>query len=89
MDILYSATFYKDLKKIKDKTTRERVKTILFELKKSEDISRIKKVVKLKGHPLAYRIRIGNYRMGFLLQDENTIMISRFVKRNDIYKLFP
>ena len=87
--MLYSATFYKDLKEVKDKATRERVKTILFELKKSEDISRIKKVVKLKGHPLAYRIRIGRYRMGFLLQDENTIMISRFVKRNDIYKLFP
>ena len=43
---------------------------------------------KLSGHPEAYRIRVGDYRLGIFYSDE-IITIARFLKRNDIYKLFP
>jgi mRNA interferase RelE/StbE len=42
----------------------------------------------MSGHPEAYRIRIGDYRLGFYYT-ENQIEIARFLKRNDIYKVFP
>ncbi|MBC74145.1 MAG: plasmid stabilization protein, partial [Muricauda sp.] len=42
----------------------------------------------LAGHPNALRIRVGTYRLGFY-NENNTLILSRFVKRNDIYKLFP
>lgn len=42
----------------------------------------------MSGHPDAYRVRIGDYRLGIYYSD-NEITIARFVKRNDIYKLFP
>ena len=40
------------------------------------------------GHPYAYRIRIGDYRLGFYFED-NSIDIARFLKRDDIHKVFP
>ena len=42
----------------------------------------------MKGHSYAYRIRIGDYRLGFYFED-NTIFLARFLKRSDIYKVFP
>jgi mRNA interferase RelE/StbE len=35
-----------------------------------------------------YRIRIGDYRLGLLLEDD-TVTIVRFLHRRDIYRYFP
>ncbi len=43
---------------------------------------------KLKGHSSAYRIGIGDYRIGLFYED-NEIEISRIIHRKDIYKGFP
>ena len=43
---------------------------------------------KLKGHKLAYRIKLNNYRLCFYYQDES-IIIARFLPRKDVYKVFP
>ncbi len=88
MKLIYLSSFLKDLKKVDDKKVKTKVKEILLSLKEIENIQNNKQIVKLKGHPTAYRIRIGNYRMGMYLE-ENTITLARFLKRNDIYKLFP
>ena len=88
MKLIYLSSFLKDLKKVDDKKVKTKVKEILLSLKEIENIQNNKQIVKLKGHPTAYRIRIGNYRMGMYLE-ENTITQARFLKRNDIYKLFP
>ncbi|MBC8265510.1 MAG: plasmid stabilization protein [Flavobacteriales bacterium] len=88
MKLIYLSSFLKDLKKVDDKKVKTKVKEILLSLKEIENIQNSKQIVKLKGHPTAYRIRIGNYRMGLFIE-ENTITLARFVKRNDIYKLFP
>ena len=88
MKLIYLSSFLKDLKKVDDKKVKTKVKEILLSLKEIENIQNNKQIVKLKGHPTAYRIRIANYRMGMYLE-ENTITLARFLKRNDIYKLFP
>lgn len=88
MELIYLNSFLKDLKKVKNKKTLSQVKTVLFELKSAEDLSSINNSKKLSGHPFAHRIRIGDYRLGFFYS-EDKITIARFVKRNDIYKLFP
>ena len=53
-----------------------------------ENLDSLKGVKKLHGHFFAYRIRIGDYRLGFFKENE-TIILVRFLKRADIYKLFP
>jgi len=43
---------------------------------------------KMKGHTNAYRIRFGDYRIGFLFEN-NTIILSRVMNRKEIYRYFP
>lgn len=53
-----------------------------------DSLNDIPNTKKLKGHKSTYRIRIGDYRLGFFYENE-TISIARFVHRKDIYKIFP
>ena len=57
-------------------------------LRSSDDIRLLSQVKKIKGHKSAYRIRIGNYRLGFFVE-KNTIILTRVLHRKEIYKYFP
>ncbi|WP_374754821.1 type II toxin-antitoxin system RelE family toxin [Dyadobacter psychrophilus] len=43
---------------------------------------------KLKGFSNAYRIRIGDYRVGIFVEN-NIVELARIAHRKDIYKVFP
>jgi mRNA interferase RelE/StbE len=43
----------------------------------------------MKGHPRFYRIRVGDYRVGFELTGPNEILLILVAHRKDIYKRFP
>jgi len=88
MKIIYTRAVTKDVGKIKDKKLITKIMLVINNMKKATDLSELQSVKKLSGHPLAYRIRIGNYRLGFYFEN-NAITPMRFLKRNDIYKIFP
>ncbi len=88
MKIKYHKSLEKDLRKINDKKIKQKLKLIILEIKEAEVLDELKSVKKLSGHPNSFRIRVGTYRLGFYYEN-NTLILSRFVKRNDIYKLFP
>ncbi len=50
-----------------------------------EEIQHIKKLTGFKHH---YRIRIGDYRIGAIIIDEEVIL-ERFIHRKEIYKYYP
>ena len=81
--------FEKDIKKIKDKKLKQKVSAAITSMEKADSLADIKGVKKLKGskNP-AYRIRIGNYRLGFHLNKE-TIVLARFLDRKELYKYYP
>ena len=43
---------------------------------------------KLKGFHHHYRIRIGDYRIGAMIID-NEVVLERFIHRKEIYKYYP
>ena len=88
MLVKYEKSFLKDIKKLDDKVLARKLKTILEEFETKKDLSTIVQIKKLKGHSKFFRIKIGNYRLGFSYEDNN-IDIIRFLHRKDIYKLFP
>lgn len=88
MKVVYLESLVKDLKKVKDKKLLKALSKVFINLEECEDLFKISSVKKMSGHPEAYRIRIGNYRLGFYYS-ENQIEIARFLKQNDIYKVFP
>jgi mRNA interferase RelE/StbE len=88
MKVLFGSVFQKDLMKIKDSNLKSKIKKAIITLEESENLLQISNVKKMRGHSSAYRIRIGDYRLGFYFEDD-VVNIARVVKRNDIYKLFP
>ncbi|OYD46163.1 plasmid stabilization protein [Sphingobacterium cellulitidis] len=88
MEIIFLRSFVNDIKKINDKSIRSKIKEFIIQVEKAKTLTEIPDVVKMKGFSTAYRFRIGEYRLGFF-KYENTIELARFVKRNDIYKVFP
>jgi mRNA interferase RelE/StbE len=87
--IEFRKSFTKDLKKRKnDKPLLERVKQIILEVEEAQDIHKIKNLKKLKAQGNHYRIRLGNYRFGLVIDSDIAIFV-RFLPRGDIYKYFP
>ena len=56
----------------------EKVKTTI-------DINQLKK---LKGYKSAFRIKVGDYRIGLFIEND-VIEFARILHRKDIYNLFP
>lgn len=65
-----------------------RLADIIEELQKVSKPSEINNIKKLKGFKSAYRIKMGGYRIGFILED-NLIKLSRIMNRKEIYRYFP
>lgn len=88
MKVVFLRSFLVDIKKINDKKLKAKIKSFIIDLETFDSLEEISNVKKLKGFSTAYRWRIGDYRLGFY-KDNNIIELTRFVKRNDIYKVFP
>jgi len=88
MKVKYEASFLKDLKRLKRATTKIQVTSIIEEVKSVKDISGIANVKKMKGHNSAFRLRVGEYRLGFY-KENDLVIFSRFMHRKDIYDSFP
>ncbi|WP_340073986.1 plasmid stabilization protein [Leptobacterium sp. I13] len=88
MHIIYTRAITKDARKIKDEKTKADIRKLIEILEKAISLKDIPNIKKLKGHPEAYRIRIRDYRLGLYCDGKN-IVLSRLLKRNDIYKVFP
>jgi len=65
-------------------------KTIDFieQVQSASSIGEFRHIKKIKGSQNAFRVRIGDYRIGFYLV-QDTIQLARIVHRKDIYKYFP
>jgi len=54
----------------------------------AKSIMEIKNLKKMKGHLNHYRIKLGSYRAGIIING-NEIIFERFLHRKDIYKYYP
>ena len=88
MIVLFSKSFSKDLQKNTDITLKKEIIQIIEDFENAENLKEFSNIKKMKGHPEAYRLRIGKYRLGFYY-DGKVLTLGRFAKRADIYKLFP
>ena len=88
MNIKFEAKFEKDLKEIKDRNILAKLKQIILNCKQAESLAQITNIKKLQGYDSFYRIRLGDYRIGMEVI-ENEIIFTRFLHRKDIYKSFP
>ncbi len=88
MNVLIDKSFAEDIKKIKDKNVLNQLAVIIEITSKADKIDSIKNIKKLKAANNFYRIRMGDYRIGLIYNEQNLIFV-RFLHRKDIYKKFP
>lgn len=91
MKIILRKTFLKDIQKVSE-PQKSQVKLFLEELYASPSISESShSIMKLKGEKKKgdfFRIRFGEYRLGYE-KKEDGIIIYRILHRKEIYRYFP
>jgi mRNA interferase RelE/StbE len=89
MIVEFDSSFLKALSKIKDSSILNRIKKSIFELENSADLKNVSNLRRLSGYKTYFRIRIGDYRLGFESINNNTIRLIIIAHRKDIYRDFP
>ena len=88
MQIVITRQFEKDVEKELNKKLQQQLADIIEQIQKADGLLKIPNLKKMKGYKNAYRIRLGNYRIGFLLEND-VIKLSRVMNRKEIYRYFP
>ncbi|UIE39459.1 type II toxin-antitoxin system RelE family toxin [Leptodesmis sichuanensis] len=89
MNTEYLPSFLKDLKALKSTPVYDSIKTLAFEtIPGCSSLAEVRNLAKLTGYETAYRIRIGDYRIG-LFVERDTITFARVLHRKEIYRYFP
>ena len=94
MQIEITRKFQKQVEKCKDQRIKSKIRGIIEGVIAEENMntflaqSGIHNVKKLTGYKNSYRIRLGAYRIGLIIED-NSVIFAAFDHRSDIYKYFP
>lgn len=90
MKLTYSRLALKDIEKMRDPHAVRGLVKALDLLEAADDLRAMSQVKALAGNGSYYRIRIGNYRLGFRQSDDGQgILIMRMMHRREIYRHFP
>ena len=82
-------SFTRDIEKIRNQSLLNRIERKIAEMEAADaitEVSGVKKLTSSSGND--YSIRIGNYRLGLMTEDEVAILV-RFGHRSDLYQSFP
>ena len=88
MKTSFRPNFKRDVRKMKVKALRMQLAAIIREIEAADTLADVSHVKKLAGHANAYRVRVGQYRLG-LYCENNEVELVRFLHRKDIYEKFP
>ncbi|MDJ0601826.1 MAG: type II toxin-antitoxin system RelE/ParE family toxin [Crocosphaera sp.] len=89
MQVEYRQLFLKDLKKLKKQPIYSRIFELAFEtIPLADNLEVLSNIKAMKGYHNRYRIRIGDYRIGIEVQD-NQVEMMRVLHRREFYRYFP
>ncbi|MEO9802246.1 MAG: type II toxin-antitoxin system RelE/ParE family toxin [Reichenbachiella sp.] len=88
MKVIFLKKFSKDLDKIKQPKDREAILSLIESVHNCSSFREIPNTKKLAGFKDAYRIRLGDLRIGVFV-NEDAVDFARVAFRKDIYNLFP
>ena len=83
----FAKRFLKDLEKVKTPKQRQAISEIIEQVSKIDSFKKIPSLKKLVGFEDAYRIRVGQLRIGVFFDGE-TVLFARIANQKDIYRIF-
>lgn len=88
MEVRFSKKFLKQLAGI-PRETRVKIEDFVFnELSVKTAIGEVGKIEKMQGYSNCYKSRFGDYRVGFMVED-NVLTVKTVMHRREIYRFFP
>jgi mRNA interferase RelE/StbE len=85
----YTKRFLKELASF-PKAVQQRAEMIVFQELNSTNPFELGYLEKMTGYPDKYKIRLGDYRIGIMMDKQTqTIICQRIAHRRDIYRVFP
>ncbi|MBD2041530.1 type II toxin-antitoxin system RelE family toxin [Microcoleus sp. FACHB-672] len=88
MEVEFRKSFEKDLSKLRDEALLTRIQAIILEIEAAESLEEVSNVKKLKAEGDYYRIRVGDYRIGILI-NEDLVVFVRVLHWKEVYRYFP
>ncbi len=88
MEVEFYKGFDRQIDKLYDKKLLNHIAKAVKSVQDAKTIQDIPKLKKMKLSKTAYRIKVGNYRIGFYFIN-NIVSFAAFSHRKDIYKYFP
>jgi len=84
----FRESFARDLKGVREKKLLNRVREAIETIENADSLSVLLNLKKLKGEKNYFRLKVGNYRIGIVVESD-TVVFVRFLARKDIYRYFP
>jgi len=88
MNVSFKASFARDLQKIANANILKRIQIAIEQVEQAQDLQSVDNLKKLKVGNVYYRIRVGSYRIGLLIED-NLVTFVRCLHRKNFYRYFP
>jgi mRNA interferase RelE/StbE len=84
----FRESFGADLSAISDAALLRRIKKMIEQVEAATVFQQIPNLKRLEASGKYYRIRIGDYRLGFVFE-HSTVTFVRCLNRKEIYRYFP
>ena len=88
MEIRYRTSFGRDMRRERNSDLRRRVERTIEQLQNAPSVASVPGLASMKGYPNHYRVRVGEYPLGIVVDGDTAILV-RLLHRRDVYRHFP
>ena len=88
MKVTFRQSFARDLKKVKTQAVLDRVRRAIEQVEATSTTQEFRDLKKMSGAGNFYRIRVGDYRLGVVVEGSQVEFV-RCLLRRDLYRFFP
>jgi len=88
MKLAFRQSFARDLKKVRDQAVLDHVRRAIERVEGAASLQEVGDLKKMRGAGNFYRIRVGDYRLGTVVEGDQVEFV-RCLSRRDLYRFFP
>ena len=88
MNTRFRESFADDLSALTDAGLRRRIQRVIEQVEAARTFQQIPNLKRLDARGKYYRIRVGDYRLGFVFE-QGAVTFVRCLDRKEIYRYFP
>ncbi len=88
MKVTFRQSFARELKKMKDQAVLDRIRRAIEQVEGASTRQEVHDLKKMSGAGNFYRIRVGDYRLGVVVEGGQVEFV-RCLPRRDLYRFFP